>query len=513
MKEEKEISNIPTCLRKPARALAGREYSMSNIQIPESGYSLLGIGCWILFFIVFHINVAFPQNKKIDSLLSAINTAKEACPEPCLWDTNKVNALNALVNQFISSEPQKSLAYAQQALKLAQQTKWKKGIGNSEHSIGYYYYTQGDYPNTLEHWLNALKIWEELNDKKGISVSLGNIGIVYKQKGDYPKALAHYLKALKMAEDLGDKNGIARHLGNIGSVYEEQGAASTEASAKVELFNKALDYYFKALKIAEDLGNKNTIAINLGNIGGVYDEQASAASPDSAVYRERLFNLALDYYFKALKMKEELGNKNGIAINLGNIGALYFKEKKFADAGKYLNDALSLSKEIGDMEGMKENYQNLSVLNSTLGNYKSAFEHYKLYIIYRDSIANEENTKKQTQTEMQYEFDKKQTADSITNAEKVNQEELKHGQEIQQQKIYTYGGAIGFLLMIVVAGVSFRAFKQKQKLNLIISEQKKLVEEKQKDILDSIYYARRIQQSLLPTEKYIAKNLKRLMTN
>lgn len=87
---------------------------------------------------------------------------------------------------------------------------------------------------------------------------------------------------------------------------------------------------------------------------------------------------------------------------------------------------------------------------------------------------------------------------------------MKHDQEIQQQKTYTYGGAIGFLLMIVVAAVTFRAYKQKQKANEIISQQKLVVEEKQKQILDSIYYAKRIQQSLLPTEKYIHRSLKKL---
>ena len=64
------------------------------------------------------------------------------------------------------------------------------------------------------------------------------------------------------------------------------------------------------------------------------------------------------------------------------------------------------------------------------------------------------------------------------------QEDLKHDQEIKQQKIYTYGGGIGFILMMVVAGVSLRAFKNKQKANEIISYQKELVEEKQKEIIE-----------------------------
>ncbi len=43
-----------------------------------------------------------------------------------------------------------------------------------------------------------------------------------------------------------------------------------------------------------------------------------------------------------------------------------------------------------------------------------------------------------------------------------------------------------------------------------IVQQKNIIEEKNKDITASIQYAKRIQQSLLPTEKYIARNMKRL---
>ena len=66
------------------------------------------------------------------------------------------------------------------------------------------------------------------------------------------------------------------------------------------------------------------------------------------------------------------------------------------------------------------------------------------------------------------------------------------------------------MLVLVLAIFIFRGYRQKQKANVLISEQKQLIEEKQKDIIDSINYAKRIQQSQLPTEKYINKNLKRM---
>ena len=64
--------------------------------------------------------------------------------------------------------------------------------------------------------------------------------------------------------------------------------------------------------------------------------------------------------------------------------------------------------------------------------------------------------------------------------------------------------------MLIIAVISFRAFSNKRKANEEIEAHKVLLEEKQKEIIDSITYAKRIQQSHMPTERYIHANLQRL---
>jgi serine phosphatase RsbU (regulator of sigma subunit) len=64
----------------------------------------------------------------------------------------------------------------------------------------------------------------------------------------------------------------------------------------------------------------------------------------------------------------------------------------------------------------------------------------------------------------------------------------------------------GLFLILILAIVILRSLRINQKKNEIINLQKQTVE-KQKEILDSIYYARRIQMALLPSEKYIARQL------
>jgi hypothetical protein len=112
---------------------------------------------------------------------------------------------------------------------------------------------------------------------------------------------------------------------------------------------------------------------------------------------------------------------------------------------------------------------------------------------------------------MQFDFDKKQAADSVKVAEekKVAAAELR----AERNKSYSLYGGLG--LVLVFAGFMYNRFRitQRQKKvieeqKLIVEHQKKIVEEKNKEVMDSIYYARRIQRSLLPTNKYLEKKLR-----
>ncbi len=70
--------------------------------------------------------------------------------------------------------------------------------------------------------------------------------------------------------------------------------------------------------------------------------------------------------------------------------------------------------------------------------------------------------------------------------------------------------------MLLLSLLALNAYRQKQKANkMIIShieeveKHKHIIEEKQKEILDSIHYAKRIQTALLPSERYMVRNLKK----
>jgi tetratricopeptide (TPR) repeat protein len=419
---------------------------------------------------VFHFSL-IAQTPKIDSLKKALSSLPK--PTNKLSDSTYIITIQKLAWEYSYINPDTSITLAQQGLQLSEKTHWKKGKAICLGTLGWSNYVKGNYLQALEYYNTGLKIAEELSDKSWQAKFLGNIGIVYYDQSDYPKALEYYFKALKINEELGNKRSMAINLGNIGNVYYAQSD-----------YPKALEYYFKALKIAEELGDKRGMAADLGNIGNVYKDQSD-------------YPKALAYYFKALKINEESGNKRNMAINLSNIGNIYRRIGKFKEAEKYLKQALALSDSLGILEVTRNTESHLYQLYDTLGQYKLSLIHFKKHIAARDTIDNDEKRKKINYLASKYEWEKKE---ALINAEREKERALFEANQ-RRNKIIIISVTTGMFMLGVFSIFIYRSFRTTKKQKQIIEEQKKIVEDKNKDIMDSINYALRIQQAILPDEK------------
>jgi len=399
------------------------------------------------------------------------------------------------------------------ALKIEEELQDKNGKAKRFASIGIVYNHQGNYPKALEYNLKALKINEETADNKAEATTLGNIGLVYWKQENYEKALDYYFKALKMNEALENKIGLSFNLGNIGIIYYAQ-----------KKYEMALDYYLKAQKLYEELDLKRDIAINFGNIANIYKAQGVLHS-NSPVKRDSLFKMAMAFYLKSLKIAEAYEYNEGIALQLGNIGSLLNSQNKVTESCTYFMRGIALASKIGSIENVATHYEMLSILyensnvplpDSTGGKLLNreqmrlkALYYFKRYLSIRDTLFSEENKKQLVRKEMNFDFEKKEAAAKAEQNKKdaISKEELK---QKEQQRNYFIAG---FGMLAILSLFILRGYRQKQKVNIVITEQKALVDEKQKEILDSIHYAQRIQRALLPSEKYFDKTLARLNRN
>lgn len=347
--------------------------------------------------------------------------------------------------------------------------------------IGGSYHNLGRYPEALEAYLRELDLCQKMNDLRGEFFCYNNIAVLYKGQNKTDDALKYHEKALKAAIGYGDSAYIAGSLFNIGSLYYVTND-----------YKKALEYNNRALTIYE----------SINEIEGMSDCYSNRGSINEVNGHEKE---ALEDYRKAYDIYNSVDYPYGIIKSGLSIGNLLVKQNKLAEGKKYLDMSLDLAQKKDFIEELKECYDAFSKYYAATGNYKEAFEFYKKYTSTKDSIESKSSTEKMIKQQVGYEFDKKEEQLRSENEKVIARSE----EEKRRQNIITASISIGFVLVLILAIVIYRSLRLNRNKNKIITEQKKLVEEKQKEIVDSIRYARRIQQSLMPTEKYIDKNLRK----
>jgi serine phosphatase RsbU (regulator of sigma subunit) len=397
---------------------------------------------------------------------------------------NFASSLNNLgyYNERIS-KINEAIDYYNQSLKIYIEISSLKGMASVYNNLGNLYQSQGNTPKALNLLLKCLKIYEKLGNKYDIALALNNIGYLYGQQNDEISALSYYKKSLKIKEEINDNNGIIITRNNIGYIYQDNGK-----------FNLALECFKKNIEICIKTGDKESLAVSYNNIARVYQKQNDLTK-------------AMSYYEQGLKLAEEIQHQHLINSSYNDIGVVYELQNNLPKAAEYYNKSLQVAKKNGRIKYIINSSENLFQLYKKQNNYKLALENYELFIRMKDSIFNTENTKKIVQNQMQYDFDKKQLSDSLKVAEERKLNEVKFKQE-KTQRNFLYAGLV---LVIVFLGFMYNRFKitkkQKQIIekkekfakeqNIEIYKQKHLIEQKQKEIIDSITYAKRIQQAVL----------------
>jgi serine phosphatase RsbU (regulator of sigma subunit) len=455
-----------------------------------------------LLFSVLVLNSFFciSQDKKIDSLKNELTLAKE--------DLHKLEILNTLIesinednvwsqyNDILGILSQKLMVSGDAETKLKAKGHYADFLNNK----GYIYNNLGDISVALDYFHKSIKIQEEIKDKKGLAYSLNNVGFIYNSQGDIVRALDYYEKSLKLREEIEDKEGIAQSLSNIGNLFEQTGDKS-----------RALRYFYQSLRIRETINDKLGQGYSLQNIGNIYEEQNNNAK-------------ALDFFTKSLKIRTEINDEQGIAYSLYNLGQLYLKENKINLALENALASLEISNKIGYPTNIGAAANLLQDIYKSQNKYDKAYDMLKLSNRMKDSLNNSELQKISVKKQFQYEFEKKE------NAAKAEQEkkDIKYNDQLQQNKIIITSVLIGLLIVIIFSVFLYRRIKVIQKQNFIIEsqkievdkqrelainrsivaeKQKEIIELHQKDILDSINYAKRIQYALLANERLLRASL------
>jgi tetratricopeptide (TPR) repeat protein len=436
-------------------------------------------------------------------------------------DTNTIKAYIQLFRFYASQKPDLSLQYCKEGIKTAQSIHDEYGEAQLVCALGTLHFRtvqidsallcfnkvlpvfirlnkkfdqanvyrqmgmvadyNAEYESATQYYLKAIKIAETINHLKIQASCLGNLGILHERLGHQKEALNYYWKCEKLFIKSNDSISLPMVYTNIGNVFDN-----------LKLFDSCLFYYFKAEIIAKKMNHVPMLALINYNIGNIHHQQGRHAQ-------------AYEYFKTALRINEELNERDNIIGCYMQIGNVLTAMKKFSEALPYLEKSLQLAKEADYKAMISKNYEVLAGFYADQGKFDKAYQAQKLFITSRDSFLNEENQNNMANLEKKYESEKKQHQIDVLNKEN----QLKNA-EVTKQNIFKYAFAIGFVLMGGLAFSIFRGLMAKKKANELITKQKELVEEKQKEILDSIHYARRIQKALITSEFYINKELRKI---
>ena len=432
-------------------------------------YLLLAASLWFL--------TGHAQNNFADSLKATI----EQLPD----DTNKVNALLNLSKVYLNTEPKDAIPYADAAKVLSKKLNYEKGLAQAYKSIGIVYYQLSKYLEAMENWRQSLAHYEKMGDLLGVANIQSNIGAIYQNQGNELKALEFLFESLRNSEEARDRFRIASALINIGSVYQHKSATH----------NKAITYYLRALPMSEQLADNDHIGTIAGNMGEIYLERGNN---DTALYYFRKAELA---FHSTVDIADALNNIGKVYTKKGSYDTALFYHKQAYDsaiafdsklyqtrslvdmAGVYnlkgnyrkaLNSYLQaeqLAEEIKSLVEQKDIYEGLAKTYSRLFDYKNAFNYQNQLLNIKDVVYNKELDIKLSNYEFNFEIEKKQNQINLLEKDKVLQE-----LDIKRQKFAKNAFLAGFGLILIIAFILYRNYRNKVKVNKILDNQKAQIE-------------------------------------
>ncbi|TVR72016.1 MAG: hypothetical protein EA408_08060 [Marinilabiliales bacterium] len=186
------------------------------------------------------------------------------------------------------------------------------------------------------------------------------IAYVYTNWGDYVTALEMYFLALNIGYEIGCSLNIYNSYNNIAIINHKR-----------KDFNVAREYYERALEITESAGNDVGSVKLYNNLGVLYYDLGNEAV--DIPEREIHYDTALVMFTRTLRLRQELGDRWGQALCYNNLGNLTRDASRIAGDGaavvrgigraeEYYRRALEIAIEVNDMLTESKAQGNLSEL-------------------------------------------------------------------------------------------------------------------------------------------------------
>jgi serine phosphatase RsbU (regulator of sigma subunit) len=450
---------------------------------------------------------------RLDTLQQALSKAPS--------DTSRINAFSDLAafyykqNEFDSTK-----LYADKIAALSTKINNNKGLARAYEIYGIIDDSKSDFDAAIENFNKSLPLYEKEGATHQVAILHQDIANAYYSKGANDKALKYYMMSLKVREQRGDSSGMASSYMGISNVYSQ-----------MHRYDLTLEFAKKALRLKEKYKETKLVSWLLNNVGSCYLQVGDTASAipyflrsieikkqlndnyglattykniGSIHLRKREFEKALEYYRLALSLRSTLNPDDAyeISVCLDDIGSVYLDMGNTDSAQYYIEKSITLAEKVNSYELLKTPYYNMAQLLYNKANYREAYDFMLKHLIAKDSTLSSETNELMHEMAAKYDNEKKE--------QQIAMQEL----EIRDQKKTNILFIAIAAFAVVLTFVMLRGYLGKKKANHLLEEknsliehQKAIVEEKNKDITDSIHYAQRIQRAILPSAEYQKKLL------
>ncbi|MGZ3901259.1 MAG: SpoIIE family protein phosphatase [Bacteroidia bacterium] len=397
------------------------------------------------------------------------------------------------------ADHQQALFYQNKSYELCKQIGNKKGMASALNNIGVIYLNISDFRRAIDFSLQSQKIQEELRDSSILFESYYNTALLFKQVNDGEKALLNFQKAYTIAfnENNNEKMGFA--LSGLAGMVKRQNNFDSAAV----LYSKARAYFEKEKNYQGEI----EVLTNLGSL------QVERTDLDRKIGARK----GLSYYFKAFELYKSYKNNFSGSNILGDIADSYLTLGKYDSVIYYGKRSISLAESSDNQSELVFVYKILSKAYEKKGDYAQSLLFLDKHYTLRDIVYDDEKQKEVVQKRLQFDFDKKMLADSLhmIAEQKASQTKIELANtKLKQEKYLRYLLILGILFVIVFMFFLYNRFRAIKEKNKIIEEQKHqvtlqkdIIEEKQKDILASLNYAKRIQKTLLVKDNELKQYL------
>ena len=458
----------------------GEYYARLSESLCERLNNLEGYGVAI-----FHIGVSLQLQTKLDSAMVYYKKGLK------FFEDNEFPGKYATVLGTMADIERRrqnyatALSYLKEAVKAHQDINDQLRAGVSVGDIGNVYYDLGNYKLAFEKTVEALKILDTVQKEPWRKADLKRqIGRIEYARENYPSSILYLQDALRLYEETNDNVWQAYTLNDIANSYYDLDSLDT-----------AINYYNKALVIAEEYELVDTQANVWSNLGGINTHRKN-------------FDLAREQLNKSLDFNQQNQDLQSVLFNYLALSELELKSKNRKEALELANRGIMLSDSIKTPKLKKSFFYQRSEIFREQKKFKKAFDDLSAYVTLNDSLNKVNNAKQIDELKIIYETEQKEKELIIQQKEITLLKERQQKAEIQKWFIIiTALGILAFAIAVIYG------LRQKMKKNKLIREQlDKNIEFKEKELTTHALHLAHKNEILLDLKKQL-KELKSKGTN